>query len=201
MGKKSWKRPRKARPAVKILEHRFIRELLLFLLPMLIFYFGVLGFLILALRTDEPWAAVISNSMRHGDDYWREYFEDGAVRRQLLLKVDQNLADVVETFDTLKFPLQGGFERGDMLVIQGVGSPAQLRVGDVVVAEVGGELPLTHRVFHMWEEDGETLMTLKGDNNDSIQAREKSVRFEQIKGRVVFVIPELGWLSIWWRGS
>lgn len=168
--------------AVKIFGNKIVREVLGFILILAILYFGVSGVLVLALRTDTYWRAVISNSMKHRDEGWREYFE-------------------ARGYDTFQFPIQGGFERGDMLVTQGVGSVTEIAVGDVIVVDTGQRHPLVHRVVEIRNENGEARITTKGDRNEGFVSGDKSIKPEQIRGKVIFVIPELGHLSLWFQGE
>ncbi|MFQ6129677.1 MAG: hypothetical protein ACE5OT_02570 [Candidatus Hadarchaeaceae archaeon] len=166
--------------AVKIFGNDIVREILGFILILGILYFVVSGALILALRTDTYWRAVISNSMKHEDESWREYFE-------------------VRGYDSSQFPLQGGFERGDMLVTQGVSSVTEISIGEVIVVDTGQRHPLVHRVVDIRNENGEARLTTKGDGNQGLLSVEKSIKPEQIRGRVIFVIPKLGHLSLWYQ--
>ncbi|GAI37030.1 unnamed protein product, partial [marine sediment metagenome] len=60
---------------VDIFGRHIVKEVLKYILILAILYFGVSGVLVLALRADPYWRAVISNSMKHRDESWREYFE------------------------------------------------------------------------------------------------------------------------------
>ncbi len=179
--KKSRKKLRVAKGfAVKIFGRKIVREVLEFVLILSILYFGVSGVLVLALRTDTYWMAVVSNSMKHDGEGWREIFETNG-------------------YDTSQFPLQGGFERGDMLIIQGVSSVTEISIGDVILFDTGRPIPTVHRVVVMWsDENGIARTTTKGDNVTSLDSPLKP---EQIRGKVIFVIPELGHLSLWFQGS
>ncbi len=168
--------------AARIFGRKIVREVLEFILILAILYFGVSGVLVLALRTDTYWMAVVSNSMKHDDESWREYFE-------------------TRGDNSYQFPLQGGFERGDMLVIQGVGSVTEISIGDVIMFDTGQRFPLVHRVVDIRNENGGARSTTKGDGNAGLLPVEGSIKPEQIRGKVIFVIPELGHLSLWFQGS
>ncbi|MCK4404976.1 MAG: hypothetical protein KAV43_00520 [Hadesarchaea archaeon] len=181
--KKSRKKLRVVREfAVKIFGNNIVREVLGFILILGILYFTVSSVLVLALRTDTYWRAVISNSMKHEDESWREYFE-------------------ARGYDHSQFPLQGGFERGDMLVTQGVDSVTEIAVGEVIVVDTGQRHPLVHRVVDIRNENGEARLTTKGDSNKGLLSAEKSIKPEQIRGKVIFVLPKLGHLSLWYQGE
>jgi hypothetical protein len=122
--------------------------------------------------------------MNHGDESWRNYFTDRG-------------------YDTSNFPVQGGFERGDLLFIEGVNPLMDVKVGDVVVFDVPTQsIPIVHRVVAITESNGEIYFTTKGDNNPYvILGIEQHIEPAQVRGRVVFVIPKIGYLSLWWQGQ
>ncbi len=181
--KKSWKKLRASKKFVmNIFGRQIVKEVLKFILILAILYFGVSGILVLALRTDTYWMAVVSDSMKHDDESWREYFE-------------------TRGYDPFQFPLKGGFERGDMLIIRGVDSIAEISIGDVIVFDIDQSIPLVHRVVDMRNENGEVRLTTKGDGNMGILSVEESIKPSQIRGKIIFVVPNLGHLSLWFRGS
>ncbi|MEM2878389.1 MAG: hypothetical protein QXG10_02430 [Candidatus Hadarchaeales archaeon] len=161
---------------------RGARALVELLLMVGFFYFLISGSLTVALNNTSFWMAVTSNSMRHSGEDWRlDYSSLG--------------------YDTSSFPMQGGFERGDLLIVQGVGSPSQISVGDVVIVDLGADrLPLVHRVIDMWEENGEIRIRTKGDANFASLPGEISIEPERIIGRAVFVIPKIGHIFLWVQG-
>lgn len=202
--KKIWRCASKTKKLMRrFLTHALVRDVLGFLLMLGIFYFTLAGVLTLALRTDSFWMAVISPSMTHDGEEWRDYFENEETRQQLFLQAGlTDLAKSVGAENTSTFPLQGGFERGDLLFIQGVTSVSEIAVGDVLIMDQGpGVIPLVHRVIAIWGSDGEACITTKGDANNSILQIEKSIKPEQIIGKVVLVIPKIGHISLWFQGQ
>jgi signal peptidase I len=176
---------------LRLLGHTIMRDILVFLLLLGIFYFAFMGVLTVALRTDSFWMAVTSGSMKHDGERWRDYYTA--------------LGD-----NSYKFPIQGGFERGDILVIQGVNSVSEISVGDVLIIDRGpGVTPLTHRVVEIWEENGEVRLRTKGDNNlqsygyfyegGRMVPGDYPITPNQILGKVVFVIPKLGYIPLWFQ--
>lgn len=155
-----------------------------FLLMLGILYFGFTGAMILIFRTDAFWRGVTSQSMKHEDDYsWRQYYIERGI-------------------DTSQFPIQGGFERGDLLIVQGVVSFSEIKVGDVVVLDQGrGMIPLVHRVVEIWYENGSPRFMTKGDANSRSLPVEEANLPEQILGKVIFVVPKLGYISLWFQGQ
>jgi hypothetical protein len=58
-----------------------------------------------------------------------------------------------------------------------------------------------HRVIDIQQEKGEIRFKTKGDNpvtNPKPDAGD--IMPEQVLAKVVFVIPKLGYLSLWWQG-
>ena len=172
------------REAAGVVKHDFVYEALTFFLLFGIFYLGVSGAMMIALRVEAPLRPVMYNCMRHdGDETWRVRFEKEGYD-------DETIS---------KFPFQGGFEEGDMLIVQGVGSPDEISVGDVIVFDYQpGAHPYVHRVLKTPAEATPFFVT-KGDANPSPDPR--PVYFENIRGKAIFVIPNLGWFSpsLWRR--
>ncbi|MFH1820959.1 MAG: hypothetical protein ABH852_00735 [Methanobacteriota archaeon] len=187
-GSRSKKRRRRASSARALIKkawkHRKVHGLIEFLLMLGILYFLFTGVMTLVLRTDSYWRSVTSQSMRHVDDYsWRQYYVDKGI-------------------DPSKFPIQGGFERGDLLIVQGINSFSDVNIGDVMVLDQGsGVIPLVHRVVTIWDEDGSSRFMTKGDANTSPLSIEMSNRPEQIMGKVILVVPKLGYISLLFQGQ
>ncbi len=168
---------------LRFLGHIIVRDILGFFLMLGIFYFTMAGILTLTLQTASFWMAVISPSMMHDGEAWCQYYINNG-------------------YDPSEFPIQGGFERGDLIIIQGVGSVSEIAVGDVIIIDLGpGVIPLVHRVVAMWGENGTARLMTKGDANTSVLSIEKSIKPEQILGKVVFVIPKIGYISLWFQGQ
>jgi signal peptidase I len=173
--------------------HGIVYDIIISLLLVGIIFFGVRGALCLSLQTDDPYRAVTSHSMRHGDESWRDYF----------IRIG---------YDPSNFPLQGGFGRGDLIFVRGVDPLKDVAIGDVIVVERGPDVPpLVHRVVEIWEENGEILFKTKGDANpksfefyyegDKKVQGDYPIRPRQILGKAIFVISKLGYLSLWWQGQ
>ncbi|KQX05811.1 S26 family signal peptidase [Leifsonia sp. Root1293] len=81
------------------------------------------------------------------------------------------------------------------LVVVGPVEPSEIRVGDVVTYQIRSGEPdvITHRVIGMTSaSDGSTSFTLKGDNN---AVEDPPVVAEQIKGRLWYSVPFVGYVS------
>ncbi|MFJ8895275.1 signal peptidase I [Leifsonia sp. NPDC102414] len=84
---------------------------------------------------------------------------------------------------------------GTFVVVQPTPADA-LRVGDIVTYQLVSGKPavVTHRITAVSVDSaGSRAFTTRGDNNAVADA--KPVRAEQIKGRVWYAIPYLGWVS------
>jgi len=172
------------RKLIRLLRREDVRGALEPLLLIGAIYFSLSGVIMLALRTDQPMMGVISDSMKHDGEgrLWRNHFLDRGI-------------------DPAGFPIQGGFERGDMLIIQGIGSPGDVEVGDVIVYEAE-PLPITHRVAHVRIEGGGAWYVTKGDANDWLDndigfSPAEGVEPGQVIGEVVLVIPKLGYVTLY----
>ena len=178
---------------------------LLGVLVAVIFYYVILRS---ALATDLPMVAVVSNSMYHGpsnsitenlcgikvekyqdiDSFWNIC---SSTYRQFNITKEQFMS----------FPSSNGFHAGDMPIVKG---SDEYKVGDIIVYTVPcpvavslgmlcPEAPIIHRIVKI-NEDG-TYQT-KGDNNDNQIPYEHSVKSEWIHGKVIFVVPKVGYFKM-----
>jgi len=90
------------------------------------------------------------------------------------------------------------FYQGDILIIQGARQPEDynnlLKIGDVIVFSVEGrDVPIVHRIREI-NPDGS--FQTQGDANTGQHPFEKHIVPEQIHGKLVMVIPYLGWVKI-----
>lgn len=95
------------------------------------------------------------------------------------------------------------FQRGDLLIIEGVDSPSDIKENDIIVFErymkgnrvIIPKRPIVHRVIHITTTaNGELLFKTRGDANPSYDM--EIVSPEDVLGRVVYWIPYLGYPSI-----
>jgi signal peptidase len=83
------------------------------------------------------------------------------------------------------------FFKGDILVLQGQDS---YQLKDIIVfARPGNNIPVVHRIIDI-NSDG-TYQT-KGDANLQQLPFEKSIKHDDIFGKVILIIPYLGWIKI-----
>jgi hypothetical protein len=135
-----------------------------------------------ALSTDLPVVAVMSDSMTH----------DNTVEVTHYQWLEKNMGYGRNYIDS--WPIKDGFLRGDLPIIQGV---SDYKVGDVVVySPPGGGIPIIHRIIKI-NSDG--TYTTKGDHNlrdDVGGIVPKPISKEQIHGKVIFIIPKLGYFKV-----
>jgi signal peptidase len=89
---------------------------------------------------------------------------------------------------------------GTLIVDQPV-KASQVHLGDVVTYQIASGKPdvITHRVVRIsMSSEGNETFTFKGDNNAYADA--KPVIPAQIKGRVVYSVPWIGFVSLWMNG-
>lgn len=85
------------------------------------------------------------------------------------------------------------FYKGDILVLKGV-APADLEVGDVIVYSVKTrDVPVVHRIVKI-NPDGS--FQTKGDANSGQLDFEFYIPPENVHGKVIVIIPYLGWVKI-----
>ena len=136
--------------------------------------------LAIGLDTSMPVVAVVSPSMQHDNADVTHY--------NWLAEYHDYSRDFVESWS-----IPTGFLIGDMPIVKGEGDNGY-DVGDIVVYSVSGQkFPIIHRIIKV-NADG-TYQT-KGDNNINQLPYEFAVRDDQIFGKVVFVIPKLGYFKV-----
>jgi len=87
---------------------------------------------------------------------------------------------------------------GSVVFIQKI-NPENLKKNDIITyaSEENPDMLVTHRLVEIEEKENQTVFKTKGDANNSKDMAEVSP--SQIKGKVVFSLPFLGYLSIWIR--
>lgn len=89
------------------------------------------------------------------------------------------------------------FSRGDVVVVRklDIDESDKLKVGDVLQYEIDGRF-VVHRIVKIKEnDDGALVFTTKGDNNNAPDTN--PVTESQIRGVVKYVIPKIGYPSVW----
>ena len=85
------------------------------------------------------------------------------------------------------------FYKGDILILQGTSSE-DLEIGDIIVFTPDShQTPIVHRIIAI-NADG-TFQT-KGDANARQLSFEKKISPSQIHGKVIAIVPSLGWIKI-----
>lgn len=87
-------------------------------------------------------------------------------------------------------------EVGDVVIVQRI-EPEKVELGDVIQFRKG-RVRVNHRVVEITiDENGQPLFVTKGDANDAVDS--DPVFSEQLEGKVVQVVPRIGWITIWLR--
>lgn len=84
------------------------------------------------------------------------------------------------------------FHVGSMIYVRAV-DPEEIRAGDAITFAISGDMAATHRVVEA-DRENQCFYT-KGDANDTADAA--PVPYEAVRGKAVFSIPGLGYLSDW----
>ncbi len=93
------------------------------------------------------------------------------------------------------------FNRGDAVVIKKLSTQEKdlLETGDVIQF-VSGSKFVVHRIVEITNDDyGNKLFITKGDHNNTIDVDKTSL--ENVKGKVMFVVPFIGYPSVWLSGA
>ena len=87
---------------------------------------------------------------------------------------------------------------GSVVFVQKI-NPETLKKDDVITyaSAEDTDILITHRLVAIEEKEGKTIFKTQGDANNSEDVGE--ISSSQIKGKVVFSLPLLGYLSVWIR--
>ena len=86
------------------------------------------------------------------------------------------------------------FERGDLIFVKGVDSISDIKIHDIIVYQDSSGKEIVHRVVNIDLSDN--MITTKGDANPS---DDPPFLFDRVKGKVLFWIPRIGYISLWIR--
>ncbi len=160
----------------KILTDTWWGNILLGFSAAVIFYYVILS---AVLGNNTPVVAVVSSSMEHDSSLESDHYE----------WLEENLG--YDRGYINSWSIANGFDVGDMPIVKG---RDKYKVGDVIVYSVEGiNAPIIHRIIKI-NDDG-TYQT-KGDNNSGQLNYEFSVKPEQVKGKVIFIIPKIGYFKV-----
>lgn len=93
------------------------------------------------------------------------------------------------------------FERGDAVVVNKLTTTEkdELKKGDIIQF-VSGTKYVVHRIVSITNDSyGNKLFVTKGDHNNAIDV--SKVSLEDVKGKVSFIIPLIGYPSVWLSGA
>jgi len=194
----------------------FVALILIYILIKFIFFPG-LSFI---MGTPLPLAGVESSSMDHQFiKYQTNKYElcGNSLNKENLKKLNFNeywefcgewYEDKEITQDKFeKFPLKNGFSKGDIVIVWGRFTP---KIGDIIIFQANKESlaprPIVHRIVKINNENNKLTIGTKGDHNqdqlkisnlqNTLRTDETNIKEEQIIGKVIFKIPYLGWLKI-----
>jgi signal peptidase len=88
--------------------------------------------------------------------------------------------------------MRPGIDIGDIVIVAKVPSEV-IKVGDIIQYRRTATMNIMHRVIKIENTGGSKTFITKGDANDSI---DEPVNPQNVVGKVVFTVPEIGWVSI-----
>ncbi len=98
--------------------------------------------------------------------------------------------------------MEPAFYKGDLVVVKGI-EPEKIAIRDVIVYyNPFRGVPVVHRVVEIKKLNSELYFYTKGDNDVTNQLSDQEsgiappIRKEWVKGRVVLVVPKLGWFRV-----
>jgi len=150
------------------------------LIALIIIKFIFFPLLSLLTGSTLPLVIVESCSMYHHEAGFEKTFESDVYEK-----------NGIGIEDTISWPFQNGFTKGDVIFVIG---PGDVEVGDVIIFNAGEQHPLIHRVVEVDEN-----FATKGDNyktNYNQLTVEKNISGDQIIGEALFRIPLVGWAKL-----
>lgn len=157
----------------------------------------------LALGTQLPVVAVISESMEHEGNFDQWWASSAQCGEGGLLQTNFKACTQEQWYaeknitkeDFMKFTLENGFKKGDIIILKG-SNYDELKIGDILVFQSKMDYPIIHRIVYK----DDTIQT-KGDHNarqlETAQVNEKYITKEQIIGKAWFKVPWIGYIKIW----
>jgi len=90
---------------------------------------------------------------------------------------------------------------GDVVIIHRIPAekvPEKVQVGDIIMFPLN-DLKVTHRVIKAYQVYGKNYYVTKGDANPDPES--KPVPQANVQGKVVMVVPKIGWLTLLLKGA
>lgn len=153
-----------------------VKDILIIVIIVGVIYFGFRGSMMLALGTTSPLTGVTGDSMTHTDNSWKNYY-------------------IEKGYDVSKFPLKGGLEPGDLVIVKDVDSIKDIQTGDVVIWHKRGGKRIIHRVAVIENQSGEPYIRTRSDKYQVLD--QEKIEIDEIVGKAIFAIPYLGYPSTW----
>jgi signal peptidase len=102
----------------------------------------------------------------------------------------------VRPFVVAGISMEPAYERGDVAIIAEDVLPASLQVNDVIKFDLGNR-EVVHRIVAVDEGQDGLVFTTQGDN---VSRPDPPVTADRIEGKVVFIIPKIGRVTLWLQG-
>ena len=147
-------------------------------------------FLSLVTGTSLPLAIVESCSMYHKGNLFSD-FDNWWDRQE-----NKYPEFVINRLDFKDFPMQNGFNKGDILLIVKA-DPEKLEVGDIVIFNVNQRNPVIHRIVNIKEINDQKVFSTLGDNNRGQLNFEEEITENQLVGKASLKLaPYFGWIKL-----
>jgi signal peptidase len=90
--------------------------------------------------------------------------------------------------------MRPGIEIGDIVLVGKI-NPKLLKTGDIIqFRQKDSSIPVVHRIIEVVPADDKYVYTTKGDANS--QPDSEPVLSEQVVGRVITIVPKVGWAGM-----
>ncbi len=101
----------------------------------------------------------------------------------------------IKPFAVLSGSMEPNYHTGSVVYVKTV-SPEQVKVGDPITFNLSSSTVVTHRVVEIKSE--ERQFVTKGDANNTVDS---PVGFDSLIGKVVFSIPFLGFIAVFFSAT
>jgi signal peptidase len=126
---------------------------------------------------------------------WPGWLLTGALALALVLFFTGTFGVKPITVDGIS--MEPAYERGDIAIVRTGADPTDFGIHDVITFERGGATVI-HRIVAIDDTAAGLVFTTKGDNVAKV---DQPVLAADVKGKVVFLLPEIGRIGFWLRGS
>ena len=109
---------------------------------------------------------------------------------------DKYAAFTINELDFQGFPMNNGFNKGDILFIIKA-NPEKLEEGGIIIFNANQKNPIIHRIVDIRETNDGKIFSTIGDNNNGQLVFEERITEDMLVGKAVArIAPYFGWIKL-----